>query len=97
MIDIFVPMYFFTFVFCLWARFPEMELLDQNELNIFILFILTAKWILRKVTPIYTPTVLYECDFKVLPMLTLSSLLFKVSDNLLPIFIMPLIESLDYL
>ena len=43
MIDIFVPMYFFTFVFCLWARFPEMELLDQNELNIFILFILTAK------------------------------------------------------
>lgn len=97
MIDIFVPMYFFTFVFCLWARFPEMELLDQNELNIFILFILTAKWIFRKVTPIYTPTVLYECDFKVLPMLTLSILPFKSSDNLLPIFVMPLTESLDYL
>lgn len=90
-------MYFFTFVFCLWARFPEMELLDQNELNIFILFILTAKWVFRKVTPICTPTVLYECDCKVLPMLTLSILPFKISDNLLPIFIMPLTESLDYL
>ena len=74
-----------------------MELLDQNELNIFMLFIPTAKWIFRKVTSIYTPTALYECDFVLLPMVTLSILHFKSSDNLLPVFIIPLIESFDYL
>lgn len=70
-----------------------MELLDQNELNIFMLFIPTAKWIFRKVTPIYTPTALYECDFVILPILTFSILHFKISDNLLPVFIIPLIVS----
>lgn len=70
-----------------------MELLDQNELNIFMLFIPTAKWIFRKVTPIYTPTALYECDFVILPILTLSILHLKISDNLLPVFIIPLIVS----
>ena len=70
-----------------------MELLDQNELNIFMLFIPTAKWIFGKVTPIYTPTALYECDFVILPILTLSILHFKISDNLLPVFIIPLIVS----
>lgn len=68
-----------------------MVLLDQSELNIFMLFIPTAKWIFRKVTPIYTPTALYECGFVILPMLTLSILHFKISDNFLPIFIIPLV------
>lgn len=34
---------------------------------------------------------LYECGFVILPMLTLSILHFKISDNFLPIFIIPLV------